>query len=199
MNLNSSATSSLPDVKYKSKVDWWLHLVFGGLVIVNIWMIVAVPFSSANDAIPILIITLLILTPVNLATVPMWLNTYYLFTKDGLRVRSGFFVQDLIEYERIISIRENRNQITQMTVTAIAYDRMEITYRYKRGNFTDSVFVSPKDKQEFIDELKKRSENVEVLDRVPMSKGNKALLIVGLGILAAVLIGMGITFIVGAS
>lgn len=167
---------NLPDVKYKSKVDWWIHLTFGLLVILNIWMIVIAPFSLGVDAIPVLIIGGLILTPCNILTVPMWLNTYYLFGKEGLKVRSGFFAKELIEYDRIISICETRNPLS--TSTAISLDRMEITYRYKRGNFTDTVVVSPKDKESFTQELLKRNENVEVLDKKPLTRGMKMLLVV---------------------
>ncbi|MCL2201411.1 MAG: PH domain-containing protein, partial [Oscillospiraceae bacterium] len=100
-----------------------------------------------------------------------------------------------IDVMRITAIANSRNPISS---PAPSLRRLEISYRYKKGNASDNVLISPKDEAGFISHLKSINENIEVAEGVkPFSKGTKLMLCVCAGILAVTVIGVGALFLIG--
>ena len=90
-----------------------------------------------------------------LIVAPMILNTNYTISADNtLRVRCGFFVNLLIEIDKVRKIEFTRSVLSS---PALSMDRIEIFY-----NKFDSVIVSPENKLEFIAELISLNPDIEV-------------------------------------
>ena len=175
-------------MKFKTKIDWWINLVFAAFLIVNIFFAVSFVYSFADIGD---IIGIISLTPVSIFLIlPIWLNTYYFLDKDELLVKSGLMKGKRISYSQIISISETRSFISS---PALSLDRLEIKYKAKSGNFSDTIIISPKEKAEFIKELRARNENIESSDGKAMSKSSKIAIIITVASLAAV----GVMFITG--
>jgi len=175
-------------MKFKTKIDWWLHLLFVVWVGFNVWSIASLINNEAGS-----LMTAIIFTPLSIfLIVPIWLNTYYYLGENELLVKCGLFNIAKIDYRSIISVNKTRSLISS---PALSLDRLEITSAAKSGGFNNSVIISPKDKQGFTEQLKIRNKNIEISDVVrPMSQAYKFLM--G-GILAVVLIGGGLLFILG--
>ena len=178
-------------MKFRAKVDWWLHIIFAGYVIANIWAIVSAVMGGAGS-----IIIVAVLTPISIfLIIPMWLNTYYLFEENELIVKSGFIKHAKIDCSSITSIAETRNPISS---PAPSLDRLEICYKAKSGSFSDTIIISPKDKQGFIEQIKARNENVQTAyGKKPLTKANKIFLAIAGGISAIIIIGVGAMFVIG--
>ncbi|MCL2226018.1 MAG: PH domain-containing protein [Oscillospiraceae bacterium] len=177
-------------MKFKAKVDWWIHLTFAVLVAVNIWALVNIVNWGVTG-----IILAATFTPINVFTLPIWLNSYYLVERGELIVRSGFLTMGRIEVGQITSIGRTWNPISS---PALSLDRTEVRYKYKSGNYHDTLLIAPKDRDGFIAHLKSINESIEVAEgRTPVSKGTKMLLIVVGGISAITLLGVGVMFLVG--
>ena len=76
----------------------------------------------------------------------LFATTYYTITGDVLNVRSGLIIDTNIEIGKITKITATRNMLSS---PALSLDRLEISY-----NKYDSVQISPKDKELFIQALK---------------------------------------------
>ena len=74
----------------------------------------------------------------------IFLNTYYVLKEEVLLVKGGL-VDENIKVASIKSIEETH---TLISAPALSFDRLEIRY-----NKHDSVIVSPRNKQAFIDSL----------------------------------------------
>jgi membrane protein YdbS with pleckstrin-like domain len=130
-------------MKFKSKIDWWLHLVFAIMLIPNIHIIILLVLNGGNPIIAV------ILSVINIfLVIPIWLNTYYILDDDELRIRSGFCINMRIPYSDIKSIKETRDPTAS---AGLSLDRIEIKYS-KWG----MVLISPKNKQNFITQLNQR-------------------------------------------
>ncbi len=81
-------------------------------------------------------------------------QTYYTIKGDILRVKCAFFINKSIEIKRITTITETNNPIG---APAASLDRLEISI----DNY-DSVVISPKQKYDFIDHLKKLNPKIIV-------------------------------------
>lgn len=86
--------------------------------------------------------------------VHMMMTTDYTIDGDRLLVRSGFVVRLCIEIESINKITETRSFISS---PALSLDRLEIHY-----NKYDSILISPRQKQTFINELLRINSNISV-------------------------------------
>jgi len=179
-------------MRFRSKIDWWAYLLFIGWTGANLWALISYLTSGGLSA----LIILISFTPFTVFFfIPMWFGTYYTLGDDGLAIRAGYGKGMKIAYESIISVSKTRNPISS---PALSMDRLEVRYRYTSGSFTDSVIISPKDKDEFFRQLKEKNEAIVIsAEKMPMSKGNKAVLWVALGISVVVLIGTGLMFISG--
>ena len=132
--------------KYKSKVDWWLHLTFIIMLILNIWLIVDFIISPSF----VMGISGGVILICNIFTLPWWLNSYYFLEEEQLLINIGY-IKVRIPYKSVESIQETRIPWASM---ALSLDRIEI--KYKKKNFAETVLISPVRKQEFLKELNQR-------------------------------------------
>ena len=172
-------------MKFKVKVDWWVHLIFAASFIMNIWA------AAGLD-----VILAVIFTPLNVFLIlPIWLNTYYLLGEGELLVKSGLGKGTRIAYSQITGVCETRNPIS---APALSLDRLEIRYKAKRGSFFDTIIISPKDKVGFIEQLRIKNENIEVSDeKKPMSKSSKTTAVIAVAVSAVTLVCVVILFVAG--
>ena len=71
-----------------------------------------------------------------------------------LVVQSGFIFHQKIDIEHIKAIKKSRSWISS---PALSIDRIEISY-----NTYDSVLISPKNREQFIQELQQINPNIEL-------------------------------------
>ena len=129
---------------YRSKPGWQfilpLAIILGGfgfIVIYNkVWFGLALILILAS------LITHMVLT------------TYYQIEDRVLKIKSGFLLNKTIA---IGSIRKIAGTKSPLSAPATSLDRLEIMY-----NKTDSIIISPKDKNGFINELKSINPSIEV-------------------------------------
>ena len=178
-------------MKFKARVDIWLGFIFTMFVAANI-LAIGVAFSGNLTA----IIIAVTFTPLNaFLIIPIWTRSYYLVENGELRIRSGFIKYPPIDISRITEIANTRNPISS---PALSLRRLEITYKYKKGNFSDKVLIAPEDKDGFISYLKLINNDIEVPEGIkPLTKGSKILMAVCVGILALTFAGVGVLFVVG--
>ena len=100
------------------------------------------------------VIGIAILLPVILFVVHMFLTTNYTIESDDLIIKCGFLSNKTIDIKTIKKITETNNPLSS---PATSLDRLEINY----GKF-DKILISPKNKTEFIDDIKRLNPNVEV-------------------------------------
>jgi len=84
----------------------------------------------------------------------LFLTTFYIVENEKLHVKSGFLINILIDIQQIKKISETN---TIMSAPAVSFDRLEILY-----NKFDTVVISPKEKMQFIEAIKKINPLVEV-------------------------------------
>ena len=100
-------------------------------------------------------LTLLIFIPIDVLFVICTFGTYYEFHDDYLEVRCGYFFHEDIPYHDIRSFKETHNPLGSC---GLSLDRLGIIYTAQKGrNGNSEVLISPVKKQEFIQELEKRS------------------------------------------
>ena len=100
-------------------------------------------------------LTLLIFIPIDVLFVICTFWTYYEFHDDYLEVRCGYFFHEDISYYDIRSFKETHNPLGSC---GLSLDRLDIIYKAQKGrNGNSEVLISPVKKQEFIQELEKRS------------------------------------------
>lgn len=100
-------------------------------------------------------LTLLIFIPIDVLFVICTFWTYYEFHDDYLEVRNGYFFHEDIPYHDIRSFKETHNPLGSC---GLSLDRLDIIYKAQKGrNGNSEVLISPVKKQEFIQELEKRS------------------------------------------
>lgn len=100
------------------------------------------------------LIGIAILLPVILFVIHMFLTTNYTIECDELIIKCGFLPNKTIDIKTIKKITETNNPLSS---PATSLDRLEINY----GKF-DKILISPKNKIEFINDIKRLNPNVEV-------------------------------------
>jgi len=172
-------------MKFRSKIDWWAYLVFLGWLAANLWFIIS---YIVNGGLASLIIVIFF-TPFSvLIMAPMLLRSYYLFDDESkeLVIRCGLGKGTRIAYDLLASAERTRNPISS---PALSMDRVEVKFKSKSGKFSDTIIISPNDREGFFAELKARNENIEISNEIqPLSKGYKILLIGILAFLGVILI-----------
>jgi hypothetical protein len=131
-------------VTFRSKVDWWLAAV---LLLSALASVVAVAFVAIVESPRLaLAVSPLLLLSVGL---PVWLlcATEYRIGASDLHVRCGPFSWR-IPLRDIRSVTPTRNPLSS---PALSLDRLRIDYGPKC-----SMMISPKDKEAFVTELRKR-------------------------------------------
>ncbi|SFC44743.1 PH domain-containing protein [Flexibacter flexilis DSM 6793] len=130
---------------YKSKIG--LELV---IFLVSVFgTVLAITVSQKPSWIGIVI-----LLPVILFVVQMLMTTDYTIDSDKLTIKCGFLYNKSIDIKTITKIMETNNPLSS---PAASLDRLEINY----GKF-ESVLISPKQKSEFINDIKELNPSVEV-------------------------------------
>jgi membrane protein YdbS with pleckstrin-like domain len=97
---------------------------------------------------------ILILMFVAVLLLYMFLSIRYTIDNSHLKIKGGFYYDKTIPIQKIRSIRETNNPLS---APAASMDRLEIKY-----NKYDTVLISPKEKQNFIDELLSVNPEIEV-------------------------------------
>lgn len=132
----------------KSKIDWWMQLVFQGLNLVILSSIIV----SWRELSQWLILGLLVG-----ATMVNWIyfQTDYKLGDSELIIRSGPF-RERIAYHDIASIRLTKSFLSSM---ALSIDRIEI--RQKDKNFImGTTQISPQNREHFYELLEEKIKEV---------------------------------------
>ncbi len=138
-------------MKYKSKIDWWFHLSVIVFCAFTAYTIYAASLGNATMLLAAIMFGLMFF----LFLLPTYLFTYYVTGDSALTVRSGLFTKKVIPYNMIVSCQPG--SVTGDSA-ALSRDRLVITY-FKNGK-KKNIIVSPKDKFDFVTELKlKQKEN----------------------------------------
>lgn len=103
--------------------------------------------QKAWPGVAIILVTLLFI--VHLIT-----TTFYQIEGNNLQIKSGFIVNKLIAINSISKIQKSNSVFSS---PAASLDRLEIFY-----NKYDSVLISPKDKQEFLAQLRNINPAIEI-------------------------------------
>ena len=134
-------------MKFRSKIDWWLLLIF---VVITANIVIKIYeanhlYSLASNFPHLVIYSLIIF----LIWLPIF-NTYYLVENDTLMIKSLVF-RWKININDITQIEPTHNPLSS---PALSLDRLKIYYM-KNGEIT-SVMISPKDKERFLQAINKR-------------------------------------------
>jgi hypothetical protein len=128
---------------YKSKIDWWLGLV----LVYPIFRSVASIIEGEWIGYIGIVVCLLFIVFISK-------STRYIITENLLIVKCMFIVNDRIEISKIRKV-EKTNSI--LSAPALSLDRIAIKF-----NKFDEVYVSPKDKHAFVDELLNLNPDIEI-------------------------------------
>lgn len=128
---------------YKSKIDWWLGLPLLYPIFRSIQSIIEGEWIGYMG----IIICLLFIVFISK-------STRYIITENRLIVKCMFIVNDSIEISKIRKI-EKTNSI--LSSPALSLDRIAVFY-----NKYDEVYISPKDKQTFLEEILKINPDIEI-------------------------------------
>lgn len=140
-------------MKYYSKIDWWISILIWMSVGVSGWAVWLIP---ANEQ----WIGWLMFSPLMVLMLLFLYNTYYVFEDDYLKCVLGVFPQK-IYYQNIKSLKKTRNFLSSAALSA---ERIEIKEKNK-GYIMGTTYISPKNRDEFFDELRMRcSKDVKILN-----------------------------------
>jgi hypothetical protein len=131
-------------VTFRSKVDWWLGAIL--LISAAASAIAVVITAIANSPLVALAVSPLLLLSVGL---PVWLllATRYTFNGADLDVRCGPFSWR-VPLREVRAVTATRDPLSS---PALSLDRLRIDF-----GRTNSIMISPEDKEGFLRELRKR-------------------------------------------
>ncbi|THU32402.1 hypothetical protein FAM09_26785 [Niastella caeni] len=95
-----------------------------------------------------------ILLPIIIFITHTFITTYYTIDNNLLIIKCGFLYKTTIDIQHIRKIKETNSTISS---PATSIDRLEISYGKYR-----TVLISPKQKMEFINELKSLNPGIEI-------------------------------------
>lgn len=130
---------------YKSKISYWLLSILL-LVFTTILVLLFLDNAPWYAIVLILIITAFVLQ--------LFVNTYYVIEGSELKIRSGFLFKMNLDINSIKKIEESNSPLSS---PAASFDRLEIIY-----NKYDSILISPKDKNLFIQDILKINPSIEI-------------------------------------
>lgn len=134
-------------LNFKSKKDIWLAVSIWGVIILMFFMMIT------EQIIVVYIVGILN----NALLLWLWFGTSYKIDDENLIVKNGPFKSTI----DIKSIKKLRATKTLLAGPALSIDRIEI--QYKRY---DSVIVSPKEKNKFIESLLSKNKSIKVDDKL---------------------------------
>lgn len=120
---------------YRSKIGLGL-VAFVGIVLLIVFAIMIVNQIWVGFLINLLATSFIFYT---------LLTTQYIISKDSLRIQSGFLYDETLTINNIISITETRNPLSS---PAASLERLELKLKNSY-----SILISPKEKNEFIDDI----------------------------------------------
>ncbi len=136
-------------MRVKSEVDWWFKAIVWSTCVVVAGVLLAIPPSARAiglaAGIPVLVFLLWI-----------YFGTWYELRDDHLYCRSGPF-SERISYEAIRSVRLSQNVLSSL---ALSLRRIEIK-QHGKGYLMGTTFISPVNRQEFLQELARRCKNLD--------------------------------------
>ncbi|MGC4039980.1 MAG: PH domain-containing protein [Flavobacterium sp.] len=128
---------------YKSKIDWWLGLPLIYPIFRSIQAIVEGDWLGYLGMAGVILLVLFVSK-----------TTRYIIDGNQLTVKSMWIVNDKIEISKIRKI-EKTNSI--LSSPALSLDRLAVKF-----NKFDEVYISPKDKQLFINDLVAQNPAIEI-------------------------------------
>lgn len=128
---------------YKSKIDWWMSLVLVYPIFRSILSIIEGEWIGYLGILMCLGFIFFISK-----------STRYIIEEDQLTVKCMFIVNNKIAISKIKKI-EKTNSI--LSSPALSLDRISIKF-----NKFDEVYISPKEKQSFLNDLLKINPNIEI-------------------------------------
>jgi hypothetical protein len=128
---------------YKSKIDWWLGLPILYPILRSIQSIIEGEWMGYLGVFVILLIVLFVSK-----------TTRYIINENNLIVRSMWIVNDTIDISKIRKIEKSSSILSS---PALSLDRLAIKF-----NKFDEVYISPKEKQSFLDDLLAINPNIDV-------------------------------------
>jgi|SRR5699024_9333401 uncharacterized membrane protein YdbT with pleckstrin-like domain len=131
---------------FSSKKDIWLGIPIWAILAAFLWMF----YNAISQASIVGVIIALILLGFVGA---IWFRTRYIIQDEVLIIKYGFMKQT-INIKEIKSIRKTTNPFVS---PALSIHRIEINY----GNY-ETVQISPKEINPFVDELQKRNADTQV-------------------------------------
>ena len=134
-------------MKFKSKIDFFFYVL---TIVITVGTGVFF-FGYFNGNSLLLYAGILFAAFDLLFLIPTVFNTYYLIKDNTLFVKSCAFVSREIPIKDIISVEETKDP---SSAPAISMNRLKI--EYKQDEYQIVLIISPKEKQKFIDELKKK-------------------------------------------
>ena len=130
---------------YKSGISYWLlSIVLLVLSTVSVLLYL--------DGVPW--IALLLILALFLFILQLFVNTYYVIEKEMLKIRAGFLYKLDLDIQQIKRIEETSSPLSS---PAASFERLEIIY-----NKFDSVIISPKEKQLFIQDILQINPSIEI-------------------------------------
>lgn len=136
-------------MRVKSEIDRWFSILIWVTFLIIGVSIVIVPQDEKVIGYGVGFPTLIFI---------MWIyfGTYYEFREDYLYCKSGPF-SEKINYQKIKSIKQSQNMLSSM---ALSKNRIEIT-QHGKGYITGTTFISPINREEFMQELVGRCKNLD--------------------------------------
>lgn len=132
---------------YRSKVDWWIALILCAPPVVSTGACVALALEARTSELPLGIASVLLVVGIYFGLVfPM----RYGLDDTQLVVRFGICRQR-IRLGDVVEVHPTHNPLSS---TALSLDRLHI--QYGQG-FFKAVMISPADRNEFLDDLARKS------------------------------------------
>ena len=141
---------------FRSKID--AFFVNFMLVVVLIIAMVAF-FPLFIEDVPFAAVLILTFIFIIMVSFIVWItfSVKYIFYQDHLLIKGGPF-RSRVPYENITKVSPTTAIFTGHTILS-SRDGLEI---FNKTTFSGSVKISPRDKSEFINELKKRCPNIQI-------------------------------------
>ena len=129
---------------YKSKIDWWLGLLLVYPIYLSVASLIKGQWLYGLAGLGFVIGVVLFISK----------TTRYIIKENQLIVKSMWIVNERIEISKIRKI-EKSNSI--LSSPALSLDRIALYY-----NKYDEVYISPKEKQDFLNNLLEINPRIEV-------------------------------------
>lgn len=129
---------------YKSKIDWWLGLLLVYPIYLSVASLIKEQWIYGFAGLAFVIGVVLFVSK----------TTRYIINDTQLIVKSLWIVNNTIDISKIRKI-EKTNSI--LSSPALSLDRIALYY-----NKYDEVYISPKEKQDFLNNLLEINPNIEV-------------------------------------